>query len=145
MTPSTGKKFKRTLTSMRLKWPTCDPQKFFLFAQLRKHWSLIPLVALNCLIFTAIPLFAWHRTFVTTIDVQLGNYQRWEIPTVPRFFDLRNPRNLKLVNTHNWKPAYHLDNRYRLMRNEPMLDAQGNETDEIGEDDTAGYLEASTT
>ncbi|XP_024942570.1 uncharacterized protein LOC107269499 isoform X2 [Cephus cinctus] len=95
MTPSTGKKFKRTLTSMRLKWPTCDPQKFFLFAQLRKHWSLIPLVALNCLIFTAIPLFAWHRTFVTTIDVQLGNYQRWEIPTVPRFFDLRNPRNLK--------------------------------------------------
>ncbi|KAI4482202.1 hypothetical protein M0804_008753 [Polistes exclamans] len=34
------------------------------------------------------------------------------------------------------KPAIHLDNRYRLMRHEPMLDANGNETNEIGEDDT---------
>lgn len=38
------------------------------------------------------------------------------------------------------KPAIHLDNRYRLMRGEPMLDANGNETDEIGEDETAGQV-----
>lgn len=34
-------------------------------------------------------------------------------------------------------PAIHLDNRYRLMRREPMLDADGNETTEIGRDETS--------
>jgi len=33
------------------------------------------------------------------------------------------------------KPAINLDNRYRLMRHEPMLDAEGNVTTELGEDD----------
>ncbi|KAF7382009.1 hypothetical protein HZH66_013441 [Vespula vulgaris] len=33
--------------------------------------------------------------FVTTIDVTLRDYHRFEIPSVPRFFDLRNPRVLK--------------------------------------------------
>ncbi|CAL7939266.1 unnamed protein product [Xylocopa violacea] len=42
-----------------------------------------------------------------------------------------------LIKTREWKPAIHLDNRYRLMRNEPMLDADGKETDQIGEDDSA--------
>ncbi|XP_071574285.1 uncharacterized protein [Temnothorax nylanderi] len=82
----------------------------------------------------AIPFMAYHRLFVTTIDVQLTDYQRFEIPSVPRFFDLRNPRTLKLITLTEWKPAIHLDNRYRLMRHEPMLDADGNETDQIGED-----------
>lgn len=35
------------------------------------------------------------------------------------------------------KPAIQLDNRYRLMRKEPMLDADGNETTELGPDETA--------
>ncbi|TGZ52533.1 Uncharacterized protein DBV15_07946 [Temnothorax longispinosus] len=39
-----------------------------------------------------------------------------------------------LITLTEWKPAIHLDNRYRLMRHEPMLDADGNETDQIGED-----------
>ena len=45
---------------------------------------------------------------------------------------------LQLIKTHEWAPAIHLDNRYRLMRGEQMLDAQGNPTDQIGEDETAG-------
>lgn len=43
----------------------------------------------------------------------------------------------QIIKRHKLKPAIHLDNRYRLMRNEPMLDADGNETDQIGEDETA--------
>lgn len=43
-----------------------------------------------------------------------------------------------MIKTHDWKPAIHLDNRYRLMRGEQMLDALGNPTDEIGEDETRG-------
>lgn len=38
---------------------------------------------------------------------------------------------------HELKPAIYLDNLYRLMRKEPMLDADGNKIDEIGEDETA--------
>lgn len=47
----------------------------------------------------------------------------------------------QLRKTVDWKPAIHLDNRYRLMRHEPMLDADGNVTDQIGEDENAGSLE----
>lgn len=43
----------------------------------------------------------------------------------------------QIINFREWKPAIHLDNRYRLMRHEPMLDADGNVTEEIGEDETA--------
>lgn len=32
------------------------------------------------------------------------------------------------------QPTIALDNRYRLMRNEPMLNAKGEQTDEIGDD-----------
>ncbi|KAL2713472.1 hypothetical protein V1478_017170, partial [Vespula squamosa] len=42
----------------------------------------------------------------------------------------------KLWYTKKINPAIHLDNRYRLMRHEPMLDADGKETNEIGEDDS---------
>ncbi|XP_071627465.1 uncharacterized protein [Temnothorax longispinosus] len=97
-------------------------------------FQLIPLVFVQTCVMLAIPFMAYHRLFVTTIDVQLTDYQRFEIPSVPRFFDLRNPRTLKLITLTEWKPAIHLDNRYRLMRHEPMLDADGNETDQIGED-----------
>lgn len=38
----------------------------------------------------------------------------------------------QLITFREWKPAIHLDNRYRLMRHEPMLDADGNKTDKIG-------------
>ncbi|KYN05272.1 hypothetical protein ALC62_03795 [Cyphomyrmex costatus] len=41
----------------------------------------------------------------------------------------------QLFQFKEWKPAIHLDNRYRLMRHEPMLDADGNVTDVLGEDD----------
>ncbi|EGI59066.1 hypothetical protein G5I_12777 [Acromyrmex echinatior] len=40
----------------------------------------------------------------------------------------------KIIKFKKWKPAIHLDNRYRLMRQEPMLDADGNVTNELGED-----------
>lgn len=43
----------------------------------------------------------------------------------------------QLMQLQELKPAIHLDNRYRLMRKEPMLDASGRETDTIGEDETA--------
>lgn len=40
----------------------------------------------------------------------------------------------QLIQFKEWKPAIHLDNRYRLMRHEPMLDADGKVTDVLGED-----------
>ncbi|XP_070155144.1 uncharacterized protein [Polyergus mexicanus] len=95
---------------------------------------LIPLAFLTACAMFAIPFITYHRFFVTTIDVQMTKYQRFEIPSVPRFYDLRNPRSLKLIAFHEYKPAIHLDNRYRLMRHEPMLDADGKKTDKIGED-----------
>ncbi|XP_031786879.1 uncharacterized protein LOC116417554 [Nasonia vitripennis] len=104
------------------------------------NYECIPLIAVNCLAIAALPFVIWSRTFVTTIDVTFGGLPRWEIPSQPTFFDLRHPRNLKWMKTDDWKPAIHLDNRYRLMRGEPMLDANGNETDEIGEDETAGQV-----
>ncbi|XP_011064657.1 PREDICTED: uncharacterized protein LOC105152218 [Acromyrmex echinatior] len=100
---------------------------FFLF-------QLLPLVVLSTCAMIAMPSMAYHRLFITTIDVQLTDYQRFEIPSVPRFYDLRNPRSLKIIKFKKWKPAIHLDNRYRLMRQEPMLDADGNVTNELGED-----------
>ncbi|KYM82663.1 hypothetical protein ALC53_06838 [Atta colombica] len=39
----------------------------------------------------------------------------------------------QLIQFQKPQPAIHLDNRYRLMRHEPMLDADGNVTDVIGE------------
>ncbi|RLU25835.1 hypothetical protein DMN91_001995, partial [Ooceraea biroi] len=98
-------------------------------------FQLIPLAFVQACVMLAIPFMAYHRLFVTTIDVQLTSDQRFEIPSVPRFFDLRNPRSLKLITITERKPAIHLDNRYRLMRHEPMLDANGNETKEIGKND----------
>ncbi|XP_011645485.1 LOW QUALITY PROTEIN: uncharacterized protein LOC105432385 [Pogonomyrmex barbatus] len=97
-------------------------------------FQLIPLVCVQTCVLLALPLMIYHRLFVTTIDVQLTDYQRFEIPSKPRFIDLRNPRSLKLITITKPKPAIHLDNRYRLMRHEPMLDADGNVTDKIGDD-----------
>ncbi|XP_076625810.1 uncharacterized protein LOC143344073 [Colletes latitarsis] len=132
----------------RLRVPSCflsrppyttNLPKFDLYSvdKLKKNWSVIPLIVLEACVLLTIPLISCHRMFFTTIDVQLGGYHRYEIPSVPRFIDLRNPRVLKLVKLQEWKPAIHLDNRYRLMRKEPMLDACGNETDDIGQDETA--------
>ncbi|XP_018316325.1 uncharacterized protein [Mycetomoellerius zeteki] len=106
----------------------------FTLEGLKKKWELIPLVLLNACVMLAVPSLIYHRLFITTIDVQLTDYQRYEIPSVPRFYDLRNPRILKLIQFKEWKPAIHLDNRYRLMRHEPMLDADGKVTDVLGED-----------
>ncbi|XP_076761892.1 uncharacterized protein LOC143429923, partial [Xylocopa sonorina] len=100
-------------------------------------FQIIPLLALEACVLLSIPILASHRIFFTTIDVRIAGYHRFEIPSVPTFFDLRNPRVLKLIKFRDWKPTIHLDNRYRLMRNEPMLDANGRETDRIGEDDGA--------
>ncbi|XP_029171404.1 uncharacterized protein LOC114940826 [Nylanderia fulva] len=108
--------------------------KLFTFEGLKKNWELIPLAFVSTCVMLAIPFMTYHRLFVTTIDVQLTDYQRFEIPSIPRFFDLRNPRSLKLITFAEYKPAIHLDNRYRLMRHEPMLDADGNKTDKIGKD-----------
>ncbi|XP_018341888.1 PREDICTED: uncharacterized protein LOC108748323 isoform X3 [Trachymyrmex septentrionalis] len=107
----------------------------FTLEGVKKKWELIPLVLLNVCMMVVIPSMVYHRFFVSTIDIQPTAYQRFEIPSVPRFYDLRNPRSLKLIQFKPWKPAIHLDNRYRLMRHEPMLDADGNETDVIGKDD----------
>lgn len=41
------------------------------------------------------------------------------------------------------EPCIHLDNRYRLMRNEQMLDENGNPTEVIGEEDSASGLASS--
>nr|XP_012222967.1 PREDICTED: uncharacterized protein LOC105672534 [Linepithema humile] len=96
--------------------------------------KIIPVVFIQACSLIGMPLMMAHRAFVTTIDVQLTSYQRFEIPSVPRFFDLRKPRSLKFITFAKVDPAIHLDNRYRLMRNEPMLDADGKETDRIGDD-----------
>ncbi|XP_046828475.1 uncharacterized protein LOC124428465 [Vespa crabro] len=80
-------------------------------------------------------LYNDHLVSISFFAFSLKDYHRFEIPSVPRFFDLRNPRVLKLWHTKKPQPAIHLDNRYRLMRHEPMLDVDGNETNEIGEDD----------
>ncbi|KYN27555.1 hypothetical protein ALC57_03055 [Trachymyrmex cornetzi] len=109
-------------------------KSMFTLEGLKKKWELIPLVLFNACVMLAVPSMIYHRFFVTTIDVQLTDYQRFEIPSVPRFYDLRNPRSLKLIQLKEWKPAIHLDNRYRLMRHEPMLDADGNVTNMLGED-----------
>ncbi|XP_043268063.1 uncharacterized protein [Venturia canescens] len=107
----------------------------FSIARLKKCPELIPLVAVQVASIAGIFFITYHRIFVTTIDVQLDKKPRWEMKSVPGFFDLREPRNLKLKRKHEWKPAIHLDNRYRLMRNEKMLDANGNVTDQIGVDE----------
>ncbi|XP_036151326.1 uncharacterized protein LOC118648898 [Monomorium pharaonis] len=101
---------------------------------IKRNPEFIPLICLQACMMFAMPLFALHRLFVTTIDVQMTDYQRFEIPSVPKFFDLRKPRTLKFITLTPLKPAIHLDNRYRLMRHEPMLDADGNRTNVIGED-----------
>ncbi|XP_018316323.1 uncharacterized protein [Mycetomoellerius zeteki] len=67
----------------------------FTLEGLKKKWELIPLVLLNACVMLAVPSLIYHRLFITTIDVQLTDYQRYEIPSVPRFYDLRNPRILK--------------------------------------------------
>ncbi|XP_074096062.1 uncharacterized protein LOC141525449 [Cotesia typhae] len=78
----------------------------------------------------------YHRMFLTTIDVQLSQKinQRFEVSSKPGFIDLRNPRLLKLIGCNTPEPAIDLDNRYRLMRHEQMLDAQGNPTDKFIKD-----------
>ncbi|XP_039314840.1 uncharacterized protein LOC105193822 isoform X2 [Solenopsis invicta] len=108
--------------------------KLYTVKGVKQYWELIPLILLQTCAFFGMPFMAYHRMFVTTIDVQLTDYQRFEIPSVPKFYDLRNPRTLKLIEFTKWEPAIHLDNRYRLMRHEPMLDADGNKTHEIGSD-----------
>ncbi|XP_026670930.1 uncharacterized protein LOC108626817 isoform X1 [Ceratina calcarata] len=111
---------------------------FLTVKKIKQNWSVIPLLVMNLTLVAIIPPILCFRLFYATIDVQLGDgYYRYEIPTVPRFFDLRKPRSLKLVQFHEIKPAVHLDNRYRLMRHEPMLDAEGQRTDKIGKDETA--------
>ncbi|XP_032675238.1 uncharacterized protein LOC116846028 isoform X2 [Odontomachus brunneus] len=71
--------------------------KLFKAETIRRNWQLIPLAVLHACMMIAIPFIACHRLFVTTIDVQLTDYQRFEIPSVPRFFDLRKPRSLKPI------------------------------------------------
>ncbi|XP_011690513.1 PREDICTED: uncharacterized protein LOC105451640 [Wasmannia auropunctata] len=108
-------------------------RNLFRIEGIKKHYEMVPLLILQTCAFFAMPFWSYHRMFLTTIDVQLTEYQRFEIPSKPRFFDLRNPRSMKLITFgKEWKPAIHLDNRYRLMRHEPMLDAYGNVTDKIG-------------
>ncbi|XP_076396421.1 uncharacterized protein LOC105662556 [Megachile rotundata] len=107
---------------------------FYSLKTVKKEYSMVPLVIVKGLVLLSLPIITAHRFFLTTIDVQVCGYHRFEIPSVPRFFDLRNPRSLKLIKDRNLQPAIHLDNRYRLMRGEPMLDANGNETSEIGDD-----------
>ncbi|KAF7383037.1 hypothetical protein HZH68_014886 [Vespula germanica] len=78
---------------------------------------------------------------------RFGNACSSETPRRSRMYGYGRPTNsgrvfglgecfAKLWYTKKLKPAIHLDNRYRLMRHEPMLDADGKETDEIGEDDS---------
>ncbi|CAK9812084.1 hypothetical protein ANTPLA_LOCUS7283 [Anthophora plagiata] len=92
------------------------------------------MIAIKAGILMVIPVLASYRLFFATIDVTLGGYHRFEIPTVPRFFDLREPRVLKIVKRNELKPAIFLDNLYRMMRGDPMVDENGNEIEEIGED-----------
>nr|XP_033329232.1 uncharacterized protein LOC117221957 [Megalopta genalis] len=117
-----------------------ETSKFDLYSNKKKimrHYGIIPLLVIKACVVAAIPLMILHRLFVTTIDVKLSDYHRYEIPSIPRFFDLRNPRSLKLRTVQEVKPAIHLDNRYRLMRHEQMLNDEGCKTDNIGEDETA--------
>nr|KAF7398013.1 hypothetical protein H0235_016021 [Vespula pensylvanica] len=68
---------------------------------------------------------------------RFGNACSSETPRRSRMYGYGRPTNSgRLWYTKKLKPAIHLDNRYRLMRHEPMLDADGKETDEIGEDDS---------
>ncbi|XP_018341885.1 PREDICTED: uncharacterized protein LOC108748323 isoform X2 [Trachymyrmex septentrionalis] len=67
----------------------------FTLEGVKKKWELIPLVLLNVCMMVVIPSMVYHRFFVSTIDIQPTAYQRFEIPSVPRFYDLRNPRSLK--------------------------------------------------
>ncbi|KAF7383039.1 hypothetical protein HZH68_014888 [Vespula germanica] len=60
-----------------------------------RTFQLIPLLAIKTALLFTISFMCYHRMFVTTIDVTLRDYHRFEIPSVPRFFDLRNPRVLK--------------------------------------------------
>ncbi|KAL2713469.1 hypothetical protein V1478_017167, partial [Vespula squamosa] len=55
----------------------------------------LPLFAIKAALLISITFMCYQRMFVTTIDVTLRDYHRFEIPSVPRFFDLRNPRVLK--------------------------------------------------
>jgi hypothetical protein len=50
----------------------------------------------------------------------------------------------QFCNLYKYEPAIHLDNRYRLMAGLPMLDADGNETTEIGIDNTASVWDLET-
>ncbi|KAF7997086.1 hypothetical protein HCN44_005363 [Aphidius gifuensis] len=84
--------------------------------------------------------WTYHRLFVTTIDVQLGS-QRWEMTSDSEFFDLRYPRSLKMFKRDKIEPAIGLDNRYRLMRGERMLDAKGNITNDYGDPPGVNSLE----
>ncbi|XP_011297040.1 uncharacterized protein [Fopius arisanus] len=102
-------------------------------AQIKKNYGVCPLLALQLGALGGMLFMIYHRTFVTTIDVQMGN-QRWEMQSKPKFIDLRNPRSLKLME-NKIESTIALDNRYRLMRNEPMYDVSGQETDEIGDDE----------
>ncbi|CAK9800365.1 hypothetical protein ANTQUA_LOCUS2422 [Anthophora quadrimaculata] len=92
------------------------------------------MIAMKATILMVIPVFASYRLFFARIDAVLGGYYRFEIPTVPRFFDLRKPRVLKIMKRNKIKPAIFLDNLYRMMRGDPLLDENGNEIEEIGED-----------
>ncbi|XP_078040149.1 uncharacterized protein LOC144471711 [Augochlora pura] len=119
---------------------TDDIPKFDLFSNKKKimrHYGIIPLLVIKAGVICAIPLIILHRMFVTTIDLRLYRSHRYEIPTTPEFIDLRAPRTLKLRTVEEVKPAVHLDNRYRLMRHEQMLNDEGCKTDNIGEDETA--------
>ncbi|XP_067210425.1 uncharacterized protein [Linepithema humile] len=123
-------RFRVTIYGEKLKYKS----QLYTLASLKKCFEIIPVVFIQACSLIGMPLMMAHRAFVTTIDVQLTSYQRFEIPSVPRFFDLRKPRSLKFITFAKVDPAIHLDNRYRLMRNEPMLDADGKETDRIGDD-----------
>ncbi|XP_043468867.1 uncharacterized protein LOC122502742 [Leptopilina heterotoma] len=138
--------------------PLCPPQKkacypprklglkdmlssrMFRLSTIKRHYSSIPLAFLIMYDLCAVTLFSYNALFCSTIDVRLSgrNLPRYEMTSSPGWFDLRKPRCLKLLKIQDIKPAIHLDNRYRLMRGEQMLDALGNPTDEIGEDETRG-------
>ncbi|KYN39598.1 hypothetical protein ALC56_06092 [Trachymyrmex septentrionalis] len=76
---------------------------------------------------------------VTIVTIGIRNVTRFNIDNAKEDSSTLVWNNIKmyvkLIQFKPWKPAIHLDNRYRLMRHEPMLDADGNETDVIGKDD----------
>ncbi|XP_016913219.1 uncharacterized protein LOC107998450 [Apis cerana] len=125
------------LTRRPYSWDTAPKFDLFTCEKIKKNYSIIPLLVLKACVLLAIPTFCFHRFFFTKIEVQIRGHRRFEITSPPGFFDLRNPRILKIWKLRKLKPAIQLDNRYRLMRKEPMLDADGKETDDIGPDDTA--------